>query len=143
LIVEHVDDARAVGATITTGGGTSGQFHEATVLTGVTRDMRIYQEETFGPVAPIVKVDSAAEALTLANDTDYGLSMAAFTSSLTTAYEMSEGLQAGAVAINAGTNDWELGGPFGGYKKSGIGPRARRRCAARLTRVKTISFTLL
>jgi len=92
-IVAHVDDARDKGATITTGGGTSGQFHEATVLTGVTRDMRIHQEETFGPFAPIVKVDSAAQALTLANDADYGLSMAVFTSSLTTAYEMSEGLQ--------------------------------------------------
>jgi succinate-semialdehyde dehydrogenase / glutarate-semialdehyde dehydrogenase len=142
-IVAHIDDARDKGATITTGGGTSGQFHEAAVLTGVTRDMRIYQEETFGPVAPIVKIGSGAQALTLANDTDYGLSMALFTSSLTTAYEMSEGLQAGAVAINAGTNDWELGGPFGGYKKSGIGRELGDDALRAFTNVKTVSFTLL
>ena len=89
------------------------------------------------------KVDSAAQALTLAYDADYGLSMAVFTSSLTTAYEMSEGLQAGAVAINAGTNDWELGGPFGGYKKSGIGRELGDDALRAFTNVKTVSFTLL
>lgn len=142
-IVDHVDDARAKGATIATGGGVSGQFHEATVLTGITSDMRIYREETFGPVAPVVKIDSAAEALALANDSEYGLSMAVFTSSLKTAYEMSEGLQAGAVAINAGTNDWELGGPFGGYKKSGIGRELGEDGLRAFTNVKTVSITLL
>ena len=79
----------------------------------------------------------------MANDADYGLSMAVFTSSLTTAYEMSEGLQAGAVAINAGTNDWELGGPFGGYKKSGIGRELGDDALRAFTNVKTVSFTLL
>ena len=142
-IVDHIADARAKGATITTGGRASGHFHEPTVLTGVTRDMRIYQEETFGPVAPVIKVDSASEALAIANDSEYGLSMAVFTSSLTTAYEMSEGLQAGSVAVNAGTNDWELGLPFGGYKKSGIGRELGEDALRAFTNVKSVSITLL
>ncbi len=120
-VVRHVEDAKAKGATIVTGGNHEGQFYEPTILTGVTTDMEIAQEETFGPVAPVIKIKSADEALEIANSLQYGLSMAVFTTSLATAWKMAEGLEAGQVNVNAGTNDWELNGPFGGWKKSGIG----------------------
>jgi acyl-CoA reductase-like NAD-dependent aldehyde dehydrogenase len=120
-VVEHVEDAKARGAEIVTGGSHAGQFFEPTILTGVTTDMAIAREETFGPVAPIMKIKSAEEALEIANSLDYGLSMAVFTGSLETGLMMAEGLEAGQVNVNAGTNDWELNGPFGGWKKSGIG----------------------
>jgi acyl-CoA reductase-like NAD-dependent aldehyde dehydrogenase len=120
-VVRHVEDARTKGARIVTGGGHDGLFFEPTILTGVTTEMEIAREETFGPVAPVIKISSADEALQIANSLQYGLSMAVFTTSLTTAWKMAEGLEAGQVNVNAGTNDWELNGPFGGWKKSGIG----------------------
>jgi succinate-semialdehyde dehydrogenase/glutarate-semialdehyde dehydrogenase len=120
-VVRHVEDAKAKGATIVTGGKHEGLLYEPTILTGVTTDMEIAEEETFGPVAPVIKVKSADEALEIANSLQYGLSMAVFTTSLATAWKMAEGLEAGQVNVNAGTNDWELNGPFGGWKKSGIG----------------------
>jgi acyl-CoA reductase-like NAD-dependent aldehyde dehydrogenase len=120
-VVRHVEDARSKGAVIITGGRNQGQLYEPTVLTGVTTDMEIAQEETFGPVAPVIKVSSADEALEIANSLEYGLSMAVFTNSLKTAFQMAERLEAGQVNINRGTNDWELNGPFGGWKQSGVG----------------------
>jgi acyl-CoA reductase-like NAD-dependent aldehyde dehydrogenase len=143
-VVRHVEDARARGATIVTGGKHEGQFYEPTILTGVTTDMEIAQEETFGPVAPVIKIKSADEALQIANSLQYGLSMAVFTSSLPTAWKMAEGLEAGQVNVNAGTNDWELNGPFGGWKKSGIGREIGGDESLRLfTNVKTIGMDLV
>jgi acyl-CoA reductase-like NAD-dependent aldehyde dehydrogenase len=142
-VVRHVEDARGKGATIVTGGKHEGQFYEPTILTGVTTDMEIAREETFGPVAPVIKITSADEALEIANSLDYGLSMAVFTSSLPTAWKMAEGLEAGQVNVNAGTNDWELNGPFGGWKKSGIGREIGGDESLRLfTNVKTIGMDL-
>jgi acyl-CoA reductase-like NAD-dependent aldehyde dehydrogenase len=141
-VVRHVEDARAKGATILTGGGHDGQFFEPTVLTGVTTDMQIAREETFGPVAPILKISGADEALAIANDSPFGLMMSVFTSSLKAAFDMAEGLEAGAVNVNAGTNDWELGGPFGGWKKSGIGRELGEDTLREFSNVKTITFDL-
>lgn len=137
-VERHVADARESGATIETGGNRSGMFYEPTVLTGVKPGMAIADEETFGPVAPIIKVSSAAEALEIANDSPYGLSMAVWTSSLKSAFEMAEGLQAGAVNVNGGTSDWEINGPFGGYKQSGIGRELGEDGLRAFTNVKTI-----
>ena len=142
-IERHVEDARAQGATIEVGGRRDGMYYEATVLTGVRPGMQIADEETFGPVAPIIQVASAAEALAIAHDSPYGLSMAVWTSSLKTAFEMAEGLQAGSVAVNGGTNDWEINGPFGGYKKSGIGRELGEDSLRAFTYAKTISFNTL
>lgn len=142
-IERHVEDARALGATIEVGGRREGMYFEPTVLTGVRPGMQIADEETFGPVAPIIKVASAAEALAIANDSPYGLSMAVWTSSLKTAFEMAEGLQAGQVAVNGGTSDWEINGPFGGYKKSGIGRELGEDSLRSFTNAKTISFNTL
>jgi acyl-CoA reductase-like NAD-dependent aldehyde dehydrogenase len=142
-VVRHVEDARSRGATIVTGGNHKGQFYEPTILTGVTTDMEIAKEETFGPVAPVIKIKSADEALEIANSLEYGLSMAVFTSSMRTAWKMAEGLEAGQVNVNTGTNDWELNGPFGGWKKSGIGREIGGDESLRLfTNVKTIGMDL-
>jgi acyl-CoA reductase-like NAD-dependent aldehyde dehydrogenase len=142
-VVRHVEDARERGATVVTGGAHDGQFFEPTVLTGVTTDMAIAREETFGPVAPIIRVSGPEEALRIANELDYGLSMAVFTRSLATAWRMAEGLEAGQVNVNSGTNDWELGGPFGGWKKSGIGREIGGAESLRgFTNVKTVGFDL-
>jgi succinate-semialdehyde dehydrogenase/glutarate-semialdehyde dehydrogenase len=140
-VVAHVEDARTAGATIETGGSHDGLFYEPTVLTGVTTDMRIAREETFGPVIPIIRVASAEEALEIANDSEYGLSMAVFTSSLRSAYVMGEGLQAGAVNVNEGTNSWEHSSPFGGWKKSGIGRELGEATLREFTNEKTLSIS--
>jgi acyl-CoA reductase-like NAD-dependent aldehyde dehydrogenase len=139
-VIAHVEDARAAGATILTGGGHEGLFYQPTVLTEVTPDMLIAREETFGPVAPLIRVASAEEALAIANDSPYGLSMAVFTSSLRTAYLLGEGLEAGAVNVNEGTNSWELSAPFGGWKKSGIGREIGESGLREFTNVKTLTF---
>jgi succinate-semialdehyde dehydrogenase/glutarate-semialdehyde dehydrogenase len=142
-VIRHVDNAKASGATIVTGGTYEGLFYQPTVLTGVTTDMEIAREETFGPVAPVVKISSAEEALAIANSLDYGLSMSVFTSSMTTAFMMAEGMEAGQVSVNSGTNDWELNGPFGGWKKSGLGRELGGEEHLRaLTNVKTVGFDL-
>lgn len=140
---EHVEDARAAGATIEAGGRHEGLFYQPTVISGVTTDMRIAREETFGPVVPIIKISSADEALAIANDSEYGLSMAVFTSSLRTAYEMGEGLQAGAVNVNDGTNSWEHSSPFGGWNKSGLGRELGEDGVREFANVKTLTMTIL
>jgi acyl-CoA reductase-like NAD-dependent aldehyde dehydrogenase len=105
--------------------------------------MEIAREETFGPVAPVIKVKDADEALEIANSLQYGLSMAVFTNSLASAWKMAEGLEAGQVNVNSGTNSWELNGPFGGWKKSGIGRELGGDESLRLfANVKTIGMEM-
>jgi acyl-CoA reductase-like NAD-dependent aldehyde dehydrogenase len=140
-VIAHVEDARAAGATIVTGGEHHGLFYQPTVITGVTPDMRIAREETFGPVLPVIKISSAEEALEIANDSEYGLTMAVFTSSLQTAYMMGEGLAAGQVNVNAGTTSAEVGAPFGGWKKSGIGRILGEAGCREFTNVKTLCIS--
>jgi acyl-CoA reductase-like NAD-dependent aldehyde dehydrogenase len=122
------------------GGTRDGMFYAPTVLVDVKPGMEIADEETFGPVAPIIKVSSAEEAIAVANDSPYGLSMAVWTSSLSTAFMMAEGLQAGAVTVNGGTSDWEINAPFGGYKQSGIGRELAEDGLRAFTRTKTINI---
>jgi len=140
-VIAHVEDARTAGATIVTGGEHHGLFYQPTVITGVTPDMRIAREETFGPVLPVIKISSAEEALKIANDSEYGLTMAVFTSSLQTAYMMGEGLAAGQVNVNAGTTSAEVGAPFGGWKKSGIGRILGEAGCREFTNVKTLCIS--
>jgi succinate-semialdehyde dehydrogenase/glutarate-semialdehyde dehydrogenase len=126
-VKQHVEDAVQRGATVLTGGQapqgsqyTRGYFYLPTVLTGVTRDMRIMREETFGPVAPIAVFDTLEEGIRLANDTPYGLAAYVYTSDLDRAFYAAKHLRAGGVGINV--NDiTDIRGPFGGMKMSGIG----------------------
>jgi len=119
----HVADAVRLGATVMAGGrrhARGGTFFEPTVLRGVRPDMRIFREETFGPVAPLIRFDSEAEAVALANDTPFGLAAYFFTRDLGRAWRVAEALEAGIVGVNEGVVSTELA-PFGGIKESGLG----------------------
>jgi acyl-CoA reductase-like NAD-dependent aldehyde dehydrogenase len=138
----HLDDAVAKGATILAGGGHDGQFHEPTVIDGVTSEMEIAQEETFGPVAPIMTFATNEEAIALANETVYGLTASVFTASLVDAWEFADELRHGTVHVNESTNYWEQLAPFGGMKKSGAGRELSNWIIDALTETKQISFDL-
>ena len=140
--IEHVEDAVAKGARIVYGGGHDGRFHEPTILEGVTSDMSIAKEETFGPVAPIMTFGDLDEALAVANETDYGLTAAVFTRSLHDAWHAAEELRHGTVHINETTNYWDQLAPFGGAKKSGAGRELAGWIIDALTETKQITFDL-
>jgi succinate-semialdehyde dehydrogenase/glutarate-semialdehyde dehydrogenase len=122
-LVELVQDAIDKGAVLHTGGhriGDQGSFMEATVLTGVTPDMRAFEEELFGPVGVIYKVADAQEAIALANTSPFGLGSAVFASDIDEAQAVADALDAGMVFINENT-DSHVDLPFGGTKRSGVG----------------------
>jgi len=119
----HVAGAVAAGARICCGGNRAGGyptglFAEPTVLDGVTPDMEIAREETFGPVVPVIEVTSAEHALELTNGSPFGLTAAVFTSDLARGLAFAERARAGWVNINASTNLWESHLPFGGRSGS-------------------------
>lgn len=124
---EHVSDAVARGARVLTGGHepdgkefSKGYFYLPTVLTDVTPDMRVMQEETFGPIAPIARFKSVDEGIEMANNSPYGLAAYVFTNDLNTAMYASERIQSGGIGINI--NDiTDIRAPFGGMKQSGMG----------------------
>ena len=120
-VERHVADAVAGGARVTTGGkAAGGLYYPPTVLTDVAPDALMLREETFGPVAPIVAFDSDAEAVRLANDTEYGLAAYVYTRDLARAFRVSEALEYGIVGVNDGVPSAPYA-PFGGVKQSGIG----------------------
>ncbi len=118
-----IDAAVAAGASIRTGGARSPlgpAFLAPTLLEGVTPAMRISREEIFGPVAPVTRFSTEAEAIALANDTFYGLAAYVYTRDLATAWRVSEALEYGIVGLNTGLISTPVA-PFGGMKESGIG----------------------
>lgn len=116
-----IADATAGGATLVAGGQGEGALHSATLLDGVRPGMRIYAEESFGPVKSIIRVADADEAVRVANDTDYGLSAAVFCQDITLALSVAGRLQSGICHINGPTVSDEPQMPFGGVKASGFG----------------------
>lgn len=122
-VEEHIADIAAGGGRIVLGGrrhARGGCFFEPTVATGVTGRMKVANEETFGPLAPIFRVENEAEAIALANATEYGLAAYAYTSDLGRAFRVSEALEYGLVGVNEGLISTEVA-PFGGFKQSGMG----------------------
>ena len=122
-VERHVADAIAKGATVLTGGkrhALGGTFYEPTVLTGMSSDMQMYGEETFGPVAGLFRFSTDDEAVALANDTEFGLAAYIFTDSTSRLFRVSEALEYGMVSANTGIFSSEVG-PFGGVKSSGLG----------------------
>jgi succinate-semialdehyde dehydrogenase / glutarate-semialdehyde dehydrogenase len=118
----HIDDAVAKGAAIMLGGktGREDQFVEPTVLSNATVNMRLANEETFGPVAPLFRFKHEEEAIQIANATPYGLASYFFTSNLNRSWRVAEKLEFGMVGLNTGSVSLEMA-PFGGIKQSGIG----------------------
>jgi len=124
----HIADALARGARLLAGGrrhALGGQFFQPTVLAGCTPDMQICRDETFGPVAPLIRFSSEAEVIRLANDTDYGLAAYAYTRDLGRAWRLAEQLDYGMVGINAGLIS-TAEAAFGGVKQSGLGREGGR-----------------
>ncbi|MBO9451340.1 NAD-dependent succinate-semialdehyde dehydrogenase [Tropicibacter sp. R16_0] len=127
-VAEHVSDATSKGATVTLGGkahALGGTFYEPTILTGVTSDMAVATEETFGPVAPLFKFDTEAEVVAAANDTEFGLASYFYSRDLARVWRISEALEYGMVGINTGLIS-TAEAPFGGVKMSGLGREGSR-----------------
>ncbi|WP_299308973.1 NAD-dependent succinate-semialdehyde dehydrogenase [uncultured Croceicoccus sp.] len=122
-INEHLDDAREKGATVLIGGkqpDRGGTWFEPTVLSDVTQDMQITRDETFGPVAGLVRFTDEADAIRWANDTEFGLASYVYTRDLSRMFRVSEALEAGIVGVNTGLISTAVA-PFGGVKQSGLG----------------------
>jgi vanillin dehydrogenase len=100
VIDGHVQDAVTKGARLLMGGQHTGNFYQPTALADVTKDMRVYSEESFGPLTSIIRVDNAEEALAVANDTSYGLASGVITNDLQKAMDLALRLEAGMVHIN-------------------------------------------
>ncbi|MBI4225087.1 MAG: aldehyde dehydrogenase [Candidatus Sungbacteria bacterium] len=143
LLVAQVEDAKAKGARVVAGGNSleeklGGAFFEPTVLTGVTKDMRVWTEEVFGPVLPVVTFKTEEEAIELANGTAYGLGAYVFTGDKKQAERVSQAIESGMVSIN-GTNYIMPFNPFGGYKNSGFGREHGKYGFEEVTRIKVIT----
>jgi succinate-semialdehyde dehydrogenase/glutarate-semialdehyde dehydrogenase len=125
----HLSDALAKGASVQTGGQAhklGGLFFEPTVLRDASQDMQIAKEETFGPLAPVIRFETDAEVVAMANDTPFGLASYLFTNNINRAFTIAEGIESGMVGINTGLISTELA-PFGGIKQSGLGREGGRQ----------------
>jgi succinate-semialdehyde dehydrogenase/glutarate-semialdehyde dehydrogenase len=146
---QHVADAVDAGAEVLVGGKRaphlgSELFFEATVVDGVTDEMAIAREETFGPVVPVSTIRSEEEAVRIVNASPYGLLSAVFTRDLRRGLRYAEAVRAGWVNVNEGTNYWESHLPFGGAagSASGVGRVGGRFSMERLTELKTVVVNL-
>ncbi|MXF47343.1 aldehyde dehydrogenase family protein [Raoultella sp. Lac2] len=137
---ELIDDALAKGAHLLTGGKADTTQMRATLLDGVTRSMRIWQEESFGPVKAIIRVHGEQEALAVANDSEYGLSSAVYSRDTARAWNVAQGLQTGICHINGPTVHDEAQMPFGGCKASGYGRFGGRAGIAEFTELRWMTL---
>ncbi|KAF9885868.1 aldehyde dehydrogenase (NAD(P)(+)) ald5 [Aspergillus nanangensis] len=143
-IMEYINHGKQGGATVALGGerhGTEGYFIQPTVFTDVTSDMKIAQEEIFGPVVTIQKFKDEEEAIKIGNDTCYGLAAAVHTKNVNTAIRVSNAIKAGTVWINA-YNMISYQAPFGGFKQSGLGRELGSYALENYTQVKTVHYRL-
>ena len=127
-VEEHIGDAVAKGAKVATGGkadARGGLFFEPTILTGVTSQMKVAREETFGPVAPLFRFDTEDEVIAMANDTEFGLASYFYARDVSKIFRVAEALEYGMVGINTGLISTEVA-PFGGVKQSGQGREGSR-----------------
>lgn len=127
-VKEHVADALAKGAELVVGGAPDAhgdRFFQPTLLTGIAPGMRILKEETFGPVAPIVRFETEEEAIALANDSEFGLASYFYARDLGRVWRVAEAIESGIVGINTGIISTEVA-PFGGVKLSGLGREGSR-----------------
>ena len=137
---ELIADAEAKGAKLVAGGKRSGTVVEATLLDFVTPDMRVYSEESFGPVKPIIRVADEDEAVRVANDTEYGLSSAIFSRDVQRALAVAGRIQSGICHINGPTLHDEAQMPFGGVKGSGYGRFGGKAAIAEFTDLRWITI---
>jgi len=138
-VSELVDDARAKGADVLSGGRADGLFYTPTVVAGVTPEMRLYAEESFGPVVTVVSVDGVDEAVRAANDTEYGLSAAVFGRDVPRAFDVARRIESGICHVNGATVHDEPQMPFGGVKASGWGRFGGRAALDEFTELRWIT----
>ena len=138
---ERGADVICGGRRLTEDGLDSGFFYAPTVLAGVTPDMRIYREETFGPVAPVIAFSDDDDVLAMANDTDYGLAAYVYTNNTARAMRAFEGLNFGIIGIND-INPTSAAAPFGGVKDSGLGREGGREGIAEYLDTKLGGFSI-
>ena len=138
----HLGNAKAHGAKVATGGkrhALGGTFYEPTVLTGVTPDMQIFSEETFGPVAPLIRFRDDAEVVELANRTEFGLASYFYSRDIGRIWRVAEALEYGMVGVNTGLITTEVA-PFGGMKQSGLGREGAKYGIEEFIEVKYVCF---
>jgi vanillin dehydrogenase len=139
-IDDHVKDAVGKGARLLTGGKFEGRLYSPTLLTDITPEMKIYYEETFGPVASVIAVEDEKDAVAVANDTEYGLSAGVLTSDYEKALFLAEAVDAGMVHVNDGSIDADAACPFGGCKSSGQGREGGQYSLREFTEVKWVTM---
>lgn len=140
-IHDHVKDALSKGAELVTGGTYNELFYKPTILADVTPNMKVYSEETFGPVAVVIPVDTIEEAIDIANSSQYGLSSAVLTNDITAAIKIARELEAGAVHINDSSVYDEPMTPHGGVKETGTGREGSHYSIEEMTEPKWITIT--
>ncbi|MEM7472947.1 MAG: aldehyde dehydrogenase family protein [Pseudomonadota bacterium] len=141
-IKSHIEDARAKGATVVTGGAWEGHRCQPTILTDVTEEMTVCKSETFGPVTAIYPIDSYDDGLTKANDTEFGLSSAIFTKDIDKAFHFARNVGAGMCHINGPTIHDEAHVPFGGNGESGVGREGTDADMEAMTELKWVTVQL-
>jgi acyl-CoA reductase-like NAD-dependent aldehyde dehydrogenase len=145
---DYIAVGKAEGASVSIGGAsvlpeTGGFYVEPTIFSDVTNNMRIAREEIFGPVLSVIGFDDETEAVRIANDTEYGLAAAVWTSNLSRAHRVARNLRAGSVGVNSyGDHAGDVTVPFGGYKKSGFGSDKSLHALNKYVQHKTIYIAL-
>ena len=141
-VEDHIADATSQGAKVAVGGkrhALGGTYFQPTVLTGVTPAMKIFREETFGPVAPLIPFSTDAEAIELANRTEFGLASYFYARDLGRVWRVAEALEYGMVGINTGLITTEVA-PFGGVKQSGLGREGSKYGIDEYVEIKYVAF---
>ncbi|KAJ5919373.1 hypothetical protein N7466_010316 [Penicillium verhagenii] len=143
-IMEYIKHGKTEGATVALGGerhGTEGYFIQPTIFTDVTSDMKVAQEEIFGPVIVVQKFKDEAEAIKIGNDSTYGLAAGIHTKNVNTAIRVSNAIKAGTVWVN-NYNMISYQAPFGGFKSSGLGRELGSYALENYTQIKTVHYRL-
>jgi succinate-semialdehyde dehydrogenase/glutarate-semialdehyde dehydrogenase len=143
-VEEHIEDAVKKGAKIVSGGkrhSLGGLFFEPTILANVTPEMKVAREETFGPVAPLFRFKDEAEAIRMANDTEFGLAAYFYARDMGRIWRVSEGLEYGIVGMNTGLISTEVA-PFGGMKESGIGREGSKYGIEEFLEIKYVCMSI-
>ena len=141
-VEETVNNAVDDGAEILTGGVRQGAFYHATVIDKVNEEMDLVVNETFGPVAPIIRVNSVEEAIRVANNTEYGLQAGVFTENYSNAMKCAQEIEAGTVFINKQSTFRTDNMPFGGFKNRGVGKEGIKYAVGEMTKTKLIGLNL-
>ena len=139
-VKSQIDDAVAKGGKIVLGGKVEGRYVEPTIITDVTSDMTLYQDETFGPVVSVIPFSTDEEAIAIANDTEYGLSSGVITKDEYRGLEIAQKLETGMCHINCSSVNDEPHAPFGGSKSSGVGRHGGRWATDTFTETRWITL---